>query len=547
MDYRLLRHKPQINSVELDGDKSASDLGLASQAAVDSDVQRLDDGLDGLEAALSGAVGSINTALDSLAGDTVLALGGKLDKNQGASNGGRMLGIDGTGAVVPVDAPDAPYGMGMTAEDLSPAPFDAVYIDKSGVYQYLGQPRVGTWVSDDNGRLGVITWDNLTSWMVTTVAAATPGSALLLADGIALADNVGGEVNVPYSGIEDALNGGGVGSLAVDRDGRLGIVVSDLGNAYAVATLTPGRYSKAEADALLGGKVSVLPPNNVASAYVIEPDGSHALVQTTTSATPGCIPMVDSAQGITVGLTPTQPGHAASKQYVDGRAGAMIPDYSRMESTNRISANNGTWTADRDGYVNCEFYIGTTGTAGTNMYVQVNSKAVYADHIANAFQRNRACVPVKKGNVVRMYSDVAMGTGGTYSCFFIPPLWLMPDNSLINFPNQWVPGTEYDFGNGLYGKRVTGTVTRPANERDYKSITTGASNVIAFGGIWRGGGAQASARPIGMPVVLETGPAAYYSELRLFYDGGIGIYTTSPNARDGSNDARYDLWVKYTK
>jgi len=38
-------------------------------------------------------------------------------------------------------------------------------------------------------------------------------------------------------------------------------------------------------------------------------------------------------------------------QLLIGKCVTLFPDYENMETTNRISTNNGTWTVDRNGFV----------------------------------------------------------------------------------------------------------------------------------------------------------------------------------------------------
>jgi len=119
---------------------------------------------------------------------------------------------------------------------------------------------------------------------------------------------------------------------------------------------------------------------------------------------------------------PTQPAEVANKDYADMIVGAFaVPDYSRIESVNRISTNNGTWTADRTGFVICGIYFTAATTRGGGLYFYINGNLIFADTIYNTTGHNiRRLIPVKKGNVVRFEF---LNSSGSFNitCYFIPP------------------------------------------------------------------------------------------------------------------------------
>jgi hypothetical protein len=119
---------------------------------------------------------------------------------------------------------------------------------------------------------------------------------------------------------------------------------------------------------------------------------------------------------------------------------------------------------------------------------------------------------------------------------------------LTNRPDLWAVGVEYDFGNGLYGARFTGTTpTYAAGSRT--TIQLGAAlgipattKVVATGGYWTYG-------TDGTLIVGQT-----------IIDDGLGIaYSTGVGKQNGQNSfyaifggknvavGTYDIWVKYTK
>jgi hypothetical protein len=93
------------------------------------------------------------------------------------------------------------------------------------------------------------------------------------------------------------------------------------------------------------------------------------------------------------------------------------PDYSKMEAENRISANGGSWTADRDGYVCCAFNAYNTCRA----YVQINGKTVSSAVLADIAQviQHADVFPVSAGDTVSI--GASPNNMNSYGCYFIPP------------------------------------------------------------------------------------------------------------------------------
>lgn len=99
---------------------------------------------------------------------------------------------------------------------------------------------------------------------------------------------------------------------------------------------------------------------------------------------------------------------------------SYVPDYSGMETTSLISVRDGTWIADRDGYVSCEIQIVNNGAG----LIQVNGNTV-ANGGANT--NNRVCdmIPVSVGDEVKLTTDIASGFYSCY-CYFVPPKAIIP-------------------------------------------------------------------------------------------------------------------------
>lgn len=116
---------------------------------------------------------------------------------------------------------------------------------------------------------------------------------------------------------------------------------------------------------------------------------------------------------------------------------------------------------------------------------------------------------------------------------------------LLTRPDLWTPGTEYDFGGGLYGQRFTGTYACSAASSSWNQPPTALFKLLstskAYHIIQQGGGA-ARANGTFFPLVGTDSDA----NLALaFWCGADGIYL---RARDNNtNTNNYDIWCTYTK
>ncbi len=106
----------------------------------------------------------------------------------------------------------------------------------------------------------------------------------------------------------------------------------------------------------------------------------------------------------------------SAKDYADSvSGGSILPDYTRIDYTNHISTNGGTWTVTDTGFVTCEIQVVNNGAG----LIKVNG-AIVANGGAN--NNNRVCdiIPVTKGDVVSLSTDITSGFYSCY-CYFIPP------------------------------------------------------------------------------------------------------------------------------
>jgi hypothetical protein len=110
-------------------------------------------------------------------------------------------------------------------------------------------------------------------------------------------------------------------------------------------------------------------------------------------------------------------------------SGMMVPDYSRMESINRISTVDGQWTADRTGFVVLNINAISANPALrrwtiNNITVGRNS-AVQAVNVPYGSQVC-LCAAVQKGDVIKAEVDPSLAGLQTTQiyCYYIPPVFV---------------------------------------------------------------------------------------------------------------------------
>lgn len=113
----------------------------------------------------------------------------------------------------------------------------------------------------------------------------------------------------------------------------------------------------------------------------------------------------------------------------------------------------------------------------------------------------------------------------------------------IDYPNTWTPGVEYDFGNGLYGQRFTGTSTGNNYQHDVTVTTSGARpNIINWGGT-----IQISVSDLNK---ISANPGYMWSTSDYLLPGIVSILNKvrfQVSCSSGHANIPYDVWVKYTK
>ncbi len=116
-------------------------------------------------------------------------------------------------------------------------------------------------------------------------------------------------------------------------------------------------------------------------------------------------------------------------------------------------------------------------------------------------------------------------------------------SDIINYPNLWEPNKEYNFGHGLYGIRITGTVTI---EKE-KSHNISFSNIQNLTGIVEQGGwwviADNSHNKV--PVTGHQAAGSAWFWIENFDNDRLNFVSLS--YQGNRTNASYDAWVKYTK
>jgi len=108
---------------------------------------------------------------------------------------------------------------------------------------------------------------------------------------------------------------------------------------------------------------------------------------------------------------------------------------------------------------------------------------------------------------------------------------------LVNSPHLWVVGTEYDFGDGSYGRRFTGTVTGAANTRLNSALISNSvfSRIIISGGEW----CYDNNNYMPLYTTFQTYASGLYRT-----SSYITLVTITDTVR---TNAPYDIWVRYKK
>jgi hypothetical protein len=240
--------------------------------------------------------------------------------------------------------------------------------------------------------------------------------------------------------------------------------------------------------------------------------GKSLMVDETGKVVPGFAGKVDTVNGIpadgnknvkTQYPYDTYPDYLADRDNVpadalvtirndhkDVTAGFMcVPDHENVESINRITVWDGTWTSDRTGFIKCHVSNNQSGYGGT---VYINNKQVFYS-AGSGIVGDVVVLPVKKGDVVKL---TGASTGGwTPGCYFIPPMFVaIPQSRIVVQPGSDEMMAEHPIlindngvirqkkdlnGDPIWEQIFTGTINIPAGNGNFNTYQmSGVKNLI---------------------------------------------------------------------
>lgn len=243
---------------------------------------------------------------------------------------------------------------------------------------------------------------------------------------------------------------------------------------------------------------------------------------------------------------------------------ANAEDDISMLGTSKAAVQGDAFVAPMDGYYHATFMFSEQADIPGNN-VDYHATYVYknGDVIGGSDREDRAsCIRVplnesftlklKKGDTINvgvyMSGQTAAFTRNGQATFCL--VNTLNENKvleLMNKPNLWVVGQEYDFGDGLYGQRFTGSVTHTAKHtaQDVVLTSTIPDLLISSGGKWNRGTTNWTLS-IGQisPVSTSTSGDIDLSSA-VVIDPKRGLLVRFYN--NNSQTSTYDIWVKYTK
>ena len=120
----------------------------------------------------------------------------------------------------------------------------------------------------------------------------------------------------------------------------------------------------------------------------------------------------------------------------------------------------------------------------------------------------------------------------------------------INFPNTWPANQEIYFGNGVYGKKVTGTMPALADSGAIiATFATGVSQnarILGYGGLWRAASGFPT-RPFGVTVYSTAGERLSTSTFVINASANIILTAYQDAAFPIVGDEPFEAWCTYTK
>jgi hypothetical protein len=251
-----------------------------------------------------------------------------------------------------------------------------------------------------------------------------------------------------------------------------------------------------------------------------------------------------------------------------GNYGSMIPDYKNVESTNRLSISDGTtsyvstgnyelrsnsWTCDKVGFI--YIYVNAIGTGNnfdSSIYFYIND--IYTRTCFVPYSNYRinfsGIFPINKGDIIQLRYNTTISVSATFNNImskYIPPIFIsdeeMINTALINRPDKWIVGTEYNFGDGLYGQRFTGSFNISSTSPDYTGNLANATRLIQYGGDYY----DANVSDSGRLIIGTNYNNSHYHALIIFVHRSTNQLRIAFSTNSTTGTWNYDVWCKYIK
>lgn len=141
----------------------------------------------------------------------------------------------------------------------------------------------------------------------------------------------------------------------------------------------------------------------------------------------------------------------------------------------------------------------------------------------------RAKANIANGATFTLNTNYEVVTAGALNC-----------GSLVSRPDLWVVGTEYDFGNGLYGQKYTGTTSLIANQVKVVVLDSSLTNIELLYDV--GGSVEYNSKQfLALPYLDTT------VQFIIQTTSSNGLFLYARTSESGKNNIPYTVWALYKK